>query len=53
MKNRPQDDDADSNNYILSKRAKSLNNDAKKMINEIDKIILKENESKDNTSGKK
>jgi len=53
MKNRPQDDDTESDNDTLSKRAKSLNSDAKKMINEIDKIILKENESKDNTSSKK
>ena len=53
MKNKPQDDDTESDNDSLSKRAKSLNSDAKKMINEIDKIILKENDKKDNTSGKK
>jgi hypothetical protein len=52
MKNRPSDD-SDSNADSLSRRAKDLNMGAKKMINEIDKMILKENEDKNKSSNKK
>jgi hypothetical protein len=52
MKNRPQDSDSEGSADSLSKRAKDLNKDAKKMINEIDQMILKENEDKDNSSSK-